>query len=102
MQGELNMNLKIELHELKKNRDINGLKKEMHVMKTELQDHKKDKKQLIKENLEGIKERDDLKKGKEKLDIAISKLTTVAEIHKGKLKKIKEICDEDSVIELSG
>lgn len=39
---------------------------------------------------------------KKKLEIAIYELTKVGEIHKRKLKKIKGICDEDSVIELSG
>ena len=88
---------------MKKDRDINGLKKEMYVLKTELQDHKKDKKQLMKDKIEVMQERDGLKMEKNKrLEIAISKLTKVGEIHKGKLQKIKGICDEDSIIELSG
>ena len=45
-QGELIRNLRSQLHELKKDRDIIGLKKEMYVLKTELQDHKQGKKRL--------------------------------------------------------
>ena len=56
-QGELIKNLRTELHELEKDRDINGLKKEMYVLKTELQDHKENKKQLMKDKIEVMQER---------------------------------------------
>ncbi|KAI4995171.1 hypothetical protein ZWY2020_035074 [Hordeum vulgare] len=66
-KGELIRNLRCERHELTKDMDINGLNKDMYVLKGELQDHKKDKKRLSKEKLEGIKDMYDINKGKEKL-----------------------------------
>ncbi|KAI5008974.1 hypothetical protein ZWY2020_010022 [Hordeum vulgare] len=90
------------MHELKKDTDINGLKKEMYVLNTELQDHKNDEKRFMKDKIEVMRERDGLQVEKKKLDMAIDELTRVGEIHKGKLRKIKGVCDEDSVIELSG
>ncbi|KAI5004578.1 hypothetical protein ZWY2020_031821 [Hordeum vulgare] len=101
VQGELVRNLRTEPHELKKHRDMNGLKKEMYVLKTELRDHKKDKKQFMKDKIEVMHERDGLQIEK-KMEIALAELTIIGEIHKGKLKKIKGICGEDSIIELTG
>lgn len=48
-----------------------------------------------------MQERYEIKKHK-KLEYAIAGLLKVGEIHKGMLKKIKGICEEDDVIELSG
>ncbi|KAE8781633.1 Glycerophosphodiester phosphodiesterase GDE1 [Hordeum vulgare] len=66
-KGELIRNLRCERHELTKDMDINGLNKDMYVLKSELQDQKKDKKRISKEKLEGIKDMYDINKGKEKL-----------------------------------
>lgn len=99
VQGEVIRNRRKETHELKQDKD--GLKKEMHLVKSEIHDLKKDKNQLTNDKLEVMKERDELKKDK-KLEYDIADLLKVGEIHKSKLKKIKGICEEDDVIELSG